>query len=130
MLIPGFYDHVRDWRDDEIEALRVMPSDEQAQLEEKGLEAYLGHVSGLEYRKRLYAGRPANICGIETGYTGPGLKTVLPARAMAKLDFDWCPINGPKIFSTSCAGISMRPASGYRDSPHCRPRGAGAVPAR
>jgi acetylornithine deacetylase/succinyl-diaminopimelate desuccinylase-like protein len=96
VLIPGFYDDVRDWWDDEIEALRVMPSDEQSQLADKGLDAYLGNVSGLEYRKRLYGQPTCNICGIETGYTGPGLKTVLPARAMAKLDFRLVPDQRPE----------------------------------
>ena len=96
VLIPGFYDTVRDWQEDEIEALRVFPSDEQAQLEAQGLQAYLGGVSGLEYRKQLYGRPTCNICGIETGYTGPGLKTVLPAKAMAKLDFRLVPDQRPE----------------------------------
>jgi len=96
VLIEGFYDGVRDWWEDEIEALRAMPADDQKQLKEKGLKAYLDNVSGLEYRKRLYGRPTCNICGIETGYTGPGLKTVLPAEAKAKLDFRLVPDQRPE----------------------------------
>lgn len=94
--IPGFYDKVRDWQEDEIEALRAMPSDDQQQLVDKGLTSYLGSVSGLEYRKRLFGQPTCNVCGIETGYSGPGLKTVLPAEAKAKLDFRLVPDQRPE----------------------------------
>ena len=122
VLIPGFYDSVRDWRDDEIEALRVMPSDEQSQLKDKGLQAYLGNVSGLEFRKRVYGRPTCNICGIETGYTGPGLKTVLPAKAMAKLDFRLVPDQRPEdildklrrhLDASGFADIEIRPIAAH-----------------
>jgi len=96
VLIPGFYDSVRDWQEDEIDALRAMPGDEEKQREESGIEAYLGNVSGLDYRKQLFGQPTCNICGIETGYTGPGLKTVLPAEARAKLDFRLVPDQRPE----------------------------------
>lgn len=94
--IPGFYDAVRDWRDDEIEALRAMPDTDEQERIDKGVQAYLGNVSGLEYRKRLYGRPTCNICGVHSGYTGPGLKTVLPAEARAKLDFRLVPDQRPE----------------------------------
>lgn len=95
ILIPGFYEHVREWREDEIHALQAMPDDEDAYREDMGLRAFLGNVAGLEYRKQLYGRPTCNICGIWSGYTGPGLKTVLPAEARAKLDFRLVPDQHP-----------------------------------
>jgi acetylornithine deacetylase/succinyl-diaminopimelate desuccinylase-like protein len=96
VLIPGFYDAVRDWYPEEVEALAVMPDDDGAALDEQEIPAFLGGVRGLEYRKRLYGRPTCNICGLESGYTGPGLKTVLPAAARAKVDFRLVPDQRPE----------------------------------
>ena len=96
VLIDGFYDHVRDWQEDELEALADLPDDDRRLLEEMALDSFLGQASGLEYRKRLYGQPTCNICGIQGGYTGPGSKTVLPAEARAKLDFRLVPDQQPE----------------------------------
>jgi acetylornithine deacetylase/succinyl-diaminopimelate desuccinylase-like protein len=95
VLIDGFYDHVRHWQEDELEALAALPDDEHWLRQEIGLQAYLGQVSGLEYRKRLFGQPTCNICGIQAGYTGPGSKTVLPSEARARLDFRLVPDQQP-----------------------------------
>ena len=96
VLIPGFYDHVRDWREDEIAALQAIPDDEEERRREMGIKAYLGNVRGLEYRKQLFGRPTCNICGIWAGYSGPGIKTVLPCEAHAKLDFRLVPDQRPE----------------------------------
>jgi acetylornithine deacetylase/succinyl-diaminopimelate desuccinylase-like protein len=47
----------------------------------------------------LYA-PTCNICGMWSGYQGPGGKTVLPARAGAKLDFRLVPDQDPETILT------------------------------
>ncbi len=94
--IPGFYDRVRDWQADELDALRAMPGDEEAQRQAMDIKAYLGNVSGLDYHKQLLGRPTCNICGIQAGYNGPGLKTVLPCEARAKVDFRLVPDQRPE----------------------------------
>jgi acetylornithine deacetylase/succinyl-diaminopimelate desuccinylase-like protein len=52
-------------------------------------------VRGEELRERLTFAPTANIAGIHAGYSGPGVKTVLPARASAWLDFRLVPDQKP-----------------------------------
>lgn len=52
-----------------------------------GLNEFLLARSGVDAPRHLYFSPTCNICGIEAGYNGEGVKTVLPSRAKAKLDF-------------------------------------------
>ncbi len=46
--------------------------------------------------KKALAGMPTcNICGLVSGYTGKGVKNILPSVAMAKLDFHLVPDMDP-----------------------------------
>ena len=46
----------------------------------------------LDLMKKSYVGGPTcNIAGLLSGYTGEGLKTILPSKAMGKLDFRLVP---------------------------------------
>ena len=67
------------------------PEREQAQMKQWGVKRWVRDVPFREAQARL-AGRPTvNIEGLVGGYTGPGGKTVLPHRAVAKLDFRLVP---------------------------------------
>lgn len=44
-------------------------------------------LTGSETVRRLLFEPSCNICGLYVGYTGPGLKTVIPNKAVAKVDF-------------------------------------------
>jgi len=127
VLIDGFYDDVRPWQQDELEALAALPEDEHWLREEIGLHAYLDQVSGLEYRKRLFGQPTCNICGIQAGYTGPGSKTVLPGEARARLDFRLVPDQQPG----DVLGKLRRHLDehGYTDI-QIRAQGSGLAPAR
>ena len=93
ILIDGFYDGVLEPTDDEMAQLRrIAPlRDEAAQLRSYGLDRYLLGVSGVELLKRNLFQPTCTICGITSGYGGPGSKTVLPRRAVAKVDFRLVP---------------------------------------
>ncbi len=51
---------------------------------------HLSSEDDIDLLRRAHYGASANICGIQAGYTGEGGKTIVPAEAMAKLDFR-CP---------------------------------------
>lgn len=52
-------------------------------------------VQGLTFKERLYGSPTCTICGLHSGYGGPGVKTVLPASARAKVDFRLVPNQRP-----------------------------------
>lgn len=51
---------------------------------------HLSTDDDLELLKRAHYGASANICGFVSGYGGEGSKTIVPAEAVAKMDFR-CP---------------------------------------
>ncbi|MGC4105957.1 MAG: M20/M25/M40 family metallo-hydrolase [Thermomicrobiales bacterium] len=99
ILIPGFYDDVVPPTEDELAALAALPSTEAERLEDLGIDAFLGGLTGIELAKRDYFQPTCTISGIISGYTGQGSKTVLPSTAMAKLDMRLCANQDPfKIY--------------------------------
>ncbi len=84
ITIPGFYDDVRELTEEERALLRAIPFDEEAWKASIGV----GDVRTEEGYSILEAttARPAlDVNGIWGGYQGEGAKTVIPARAGAKI---------------------------------------------
>ena len=85
--ISGFYDAVRPPTEAELAAIADQPDlDDQLRAVHQVAE-FVDGVSGAELRRRIGFEPTCNIAGLLSGYTGEGAKTVLPARAMAKIDF-------------------------------------------
>jgi len=97
ILVDGFYDDVVEPSPDEIEHLRRLAAarDDDLRRRDLGIDQFLLGVSGLQLVKRNLYQPTCTICGIESGYTGPGSKTVLPHRAAAKIDFRLVPNQRP-----------------------------------
>lgn len=95
ILIDGFYDNVETPSDEEIECLKTIRYEEEEEKKELGLKEYLHDVSGLDVPKALLYQPTCTINGFLTGYTDVGSKTVLPNKAMAKLDFRLVPRQMP-----------------------------------
>ena len=95
ILIEGFYDRVLPPTQQEIDVINAMPTDEEETKESLGLESFVKGVSGFDYKSRHILEPVCNICGLVSGYTGPGSKTVLPCVARAKLDFRLVPNQRP-----------------------------------
>jgi acetylornithine deacetylase/succinyl-diaminopimelate desuccinylase-like protein len=93
VLIDGFYDAVVEPTEEEMAQLRRVAflRDDAAQLRDYGLDRYLLGVSGVELLKRHLFQPTCTICGLTAGYGGTGSKTVLPRRAVAKVDFRLVP---------------------------------------
>jgi acetylornithine deacetylase/succinyl-diaminopimelate desuccinylase-like protein len=97
VLIDGFYDDVVEPTAEEMEHLRRMAAqrDDDLRRRDLGLESFLLGLTGIQLIKRNLFQPTCTICGIGSGYTGQGSKTVLPSRAIAKLDFRLVPNQRP-----------------------------------
>jgi acetylornithine deacetylase/succinyl-diaminopimelate desuccinylase-like protein len=95
VLIDGFYDRVRPPTDAERRYVEAAPREDDVLKDEYGVERFLGDATGAEFQRRLQLEPTLNVNGIHGGYGGPGTKTVLPASAMAKLDFRLVPDQDP-----------------------------------
>lgn len=85
-VFPGFHDDVRSPTPKEQAMLQEMPFDRRSFLAEHGLDE--SPISdGADYYRRLTFEPTFNIAGLASGYSGEGTKTIIPARAIAKIDF-------------------------------------------
>ncbi len=95
--IPDFYDKVRPPSPRVRELLAALPDDGQELKQRYGLKGFLkGLTGGVELRLQGVYQPTCTICGLTSGYQGPGSKTVLPARASAKVDFRLVPDQAPE----------------------------------
>jgi acetylornithine deacetylase/succinyl-diaminopimelate desuccinylase-like protein len=91
--IDGYADKARALNAEEKALIREAAQRQSEELAKKqqGVEHWVHDVDWLESLE-LLAGRPTvNIEGLVSGYTGPGGKTILPHRAVAKLDLRLVP---------------------------------------
>jgi acetylornithine deacetylase/succinyl-diaminopimelate desuccinylase-like protein len=94
VTIAGFYDHVRQLSDRERSYMaRVGPSDEEI-LKDARAEHTWGE-RGYTLYERIGVRPALTINGITGGYQGPGVKAVIPARALAKFNFRLVPDQDP-----------------------------------
>jgi acetylornithine deacetylase/succinyl-diaminopimelate desuccinylase-like protein len=97
ILIDGYHDHVRPPNEAELKMLKAMPFDEAGMKKMFGVDRFIENETGLDLLKRFLYGPTATICGIHAGYTGEGMKTVLPNYAFAKMDFRLVPNLTPEL---------------------------------
>ncbi|HSM61755.1 MAG TPA: dipeptidase [Longimicrobiales bacterium] len=94
VAIEGFYDDVRPLPEGIREAWSHLGFDEAAYRRSAGGAALAGEA-GFATHERIW-GRPClDVNGMVSGYTGPGKKTVLPARASAKVSCRLVPDQDP-----------------------------------
>lgn len=85
ILIPGFYDRVQPPSPEERRAWASLPFDEKGyKQKEVGVRELVGEP-GISLFERLWARPTLEVHGIRGGFTGEGAKTVIPARAVAKV---------------------------------------------
>ncbi|MHC4383074.1 MAG: M20/M25/M40 family metallo-hydrolase, partial [Planctomycetota bacterium] len=82
--IPGFYDDVLALSADEARQWAQLTFDEAAFLGHAGLETPVGET-GRSTLQRIWSRPCCDINGIFGGYTGDGAKTIIPAKATAKV---------------------------------------------
>lgn len=96
ITIPGFYDEVRPLTPLEKETVAAIPCDEKELLDYFGIPEFLPGRFSKEYYFNLVSEPTCNIAGLLSGFTGQGAKTVLPAKASAKLDLRLVPDQRPE----------------------------------
>ncbi len=95
ITLPGFYDRVRPLSKEEHEALARLPMDEAYYLKQTGAPALWGEPEYLPV-ERVGARPTLEVNGLLSGFTGEGAKTVLPAKAMAKISMRLVPDQTPE----------------------------------
>lgn len=96
VLIPGFYDNVLPPSERDLELLAALPEEADELKEMFGFDQFLlGIEGGVALQKTAVFEPTCTICGLTAGYQGPGSKTVLPAKATAKIDFRLVPDQRP-----------------------------------
>ena len=91
ITIDGFMDAVRPPTAADRALLEGLPFDEEGMLRIHGITRFVRGLRGYELKKKHFLEPTCTICGIVSGYTGAGSKTVLPAVASAKIDFRLVP---------------------------------------
>ena len=86
IAIEGFYDDVLDWDDETRDGIRALPFDEDDFASSVGA-TLAGGEPGYSVPEKLWIRPTCKVNGLLSGYTGEGAKTVLPAKAMAKVSF-------------------------------------------
>ena len=95
--IPGFYDPIRSPSQRERQLLEAQPDTADEYKQRYGIDHFLkGLTGGFELNLAEVFEPTCTICGLTSGYQGPGSKTVLPARASAKIDFRLVPDQTPQ----------------------------------
>jgi succinyl-diaminopimelate desuccinylase len=92
--VPGFYDDVVPLTDAEREQFRKLPFNETDFHRQLAVDGSWGEA-GFTNIERRWARPTCDVNGLTSGYQGEGAKTVLPARASAKLSFRLVPNQDP-----------------------------------
>jgi acetylornithine deacetylase/succinyl-diaminopimelate desuccinylase-like protein len=98
VTIPGFYDSVRTISEAEQKSMAAQPFDDDAFKAAAGVR-YLTGERDYSPLERTGVRPTAEVVGITAGYGGPGIKTIVPARANMKLAFRLVPDQQPDEIS-------------------------------
>jgi acetylornithine deacetylase/succinyl-diaminopimelate desuccinylase-like protein len=94
ITIPDFYENVRPLTDEERQTFRELPFDEEAWKQSIGVEA-VRTEEGYSLLEAITARPTCDVNGVWGGYIGEGAKTVLPAKASAKISMRLVPDQEP-----------------------------------
>ncbi|MDN4606081.1 dipeptidase [Sporosarcina highlanderae] len=93
--VEGFYNDVRPLADEEREAYRALNFDEEALKEEIGVNELFGE-KGYSYLEQTWTRPTLEVNGVFGGFSGEGIKTVLPSEAGAKITCRLVPDQDPE----------------------------------
>ena len=94
VTIPHFYDEVRELTEKERQQYARLPFDDAAYMQDIGIQEFSGE-EGYSPLERLWARPTFEVNGLASGFSGEGAKTVLPAKAMAKVSMRLVPDQDP-----------------------------------
>lgn len=94
--LPGFYDPIIQPTERDIQMMGALPPVSEEYKSRYGIRSFLKDYPDDTALKVASVFEPTcTICGLTSGYQGPGAKTVLPAKASAKVDFRLVPDQTP-----------------------------------
>jgi len=102
--IPGFYDEVVPLTEQERQQFSDLPFSDETFMQQIGVNGLSGE-SDYTTLERRWARPTYDVNGLWSGYQGEGAKTVLPARAGAKLSFRLVPDQNPDKIRDSLAAF-------------------------
>ena len=116
VLIPGFYTKVKAPSKDELKAWKRLPfNEEHYRKTEVGSKVLTGEP-GFSVLYRTWARPTLEVHGMPGGFTAPGAKTVIPAKAAAKVSMRMVPNQDPDdILKRYTAVREEAHAQGHRD---------------
>jgi acetylornithine deacetylase/succinyl-diaminopimelate desuccinylase-like protein len=95
ILIPGFYDAWASPTDDELKAWKSLPFDEEHYRKTEVGSTVLTGEKDYSVLYRTWARPTLEVHGMPGGFTGAGAKTVIPAKASAKVSMRMVPNQDP-----------------------------------
>jgi acetylornithine deacetylase/succinyl-diaminopimelate desuccinylase-like protein len=109
VTIPGFYDKVREWSAEERAYMQKTGPKDASILRDAGVAKDWGET-GYSLYERITIRPALTLSGITGGYQGTGIKTVIPARALAKISIRIVPDQKPgeieKLFREHIARVA------------------------
>lgn len=127
VTLPGFYDKVRSLSDEERELLSQVPYSDEEWLKVTGAPSLWGE-KGYSTIERMGARPTLELNGIVGGFTGEGSKTVLPARALAKISMRLVADQDPaELHGMLCAYLRERAPEGVTWEVRELTHGEGAI---
>jgi acetylornithine deacetylase/succinyl-diaminopimelate desuccinylase-like protein len=94
--IPGIYDDVKDPAAQELQSWKSLPFKEEEFLVNEVGSTRLTGESDRTVLERVWSRPTLEVHGIAGGFTGAGAKTVIPAKATAKVSFRLVPDQDPQ----------------------------------
>jgi len=91
ILIPGFYDGIEEPTADELKAWKSLPFDEEEYRSHEVGSKELTGEAGYSVLERTWSRPTMDVHGMPGGFIGAGAKTVIPAKALAKISFRLVP---------------------------------------
>src|SRR5271156_3622246 len=96
ILIPGFYDAVKTPSLDELNAWKSLPFNEEHYRTSEVGSRELSGEPGFSVLERCWVRPTMDVHGMPGGFIGAGAKTVIPAKATAKISFRLVPDQNPQ----------------------------------
>jgi len=96
ITLPRFYDQVRSLPDGERAELARFPTSDEYFRQTAGVREVWGE-EGFTTLERVGARPTLDVNGISSGFTGEGMKTIIPAKAMAKVSMRLVPNQSPIV---------------------------------
>jgi len=95
VAVPGFYDQVRELSPEDRRQIAALEHDDAQWLRQSGAPLCVGE-RGYSTLERIWVRPSLDVCGLQSGFQGPGSKTIIPAIASAKVSCRLVPDQEPQ----------------------------------